>query len=570
MVETSPTGEVQILYLEPDDEIPSVVRRVRESDLPRLVLVAPGRSKATSSAIGLRLLARHAGEVGRQLSLVADPASRTLAAEAGIPAFASIAEAQVEVGSPDPGTAQPALRPLAAIHVVRGEAASPPAMPVVTGLLADGASVHTGGIAPGLGRSRIEDTQAVPVAPPLGGAAERGTPAATRARRRSTPLARASRVGLVVALATVLLVAAVVAAVLPSATVRIVPSVASVGPVDYVVTLPGETDSGRLESSLTGNATGTYSVGTARAVGTVTFLNYSSDSVQVPRGTVVAAGDQTFTTNKTVVVPATGFFFAGRKTVDVTAAAAGTAGNVSAHAINKVVDRSLDEQLSSGFPQIGPRVDNQHATVGGTSKTGPQVTKQDVDALAGRIKRALTAQLTAQLAQHPERTYAPPLQSQDPQVTIPAGLVGTRDKATFQLTGNLAYDRRYVTSDQVTQAARDKLDADTQTLPDGTMLVPTSVEASARSAEQLGDLVSTSVSVRGAVTRRLDEEDLKRRIAGLSAADAARALVDVGTATIKFWPDWVDAVPRLPFRVDIAIEAPPSTRPSASPAATPS
>src|SRR4029077_15085627 len=117
MAETSSAADAQILYLEPDDEIPSVVRRVRESEAPRLVLVAPGRSKATSSAIGLRLLARHANEVGRQLSLVADPAARALAAEAGIPAFASIDQAQADLGGADALSAQPPThRPLAAIH----------------------------------------------------------------------------------------------------------------------------------------------------------------------------------------------------------------------------------------------------------------------------------------------------------------------------------------------------------------------------------------------------------------------------------------------------------------------
>ena len=167
MADTRATGESQILYLEPDDEIPSVVRRVRESDLPHLVLVAPGRSKATSSAIGLRLLARHANEVGRQLSLVADPAARALAAEAGIPAFASIDQAQADAGNTDAMAAPaPAQRSLAAIHVVRGEAASPPAMPA-SGLPVDAEAAPTGAV-PGPGRSRIEDTQAVPVAPSAG------------------------------------------------------------------------------------------------------------------------------------------------------------------------------------------------------------------------------------------------------------------------------------------------------------------------------------------------------------------------------------------------------------------
>jgi len=147
-------------------------------------------------------------------------------------------------------------------------------------------------------------------------------------------------------------------------------------------------------------------------------------------------------------------------------------------------------------------------------------------------------------------------------VTVPAGLVGTKDKPTFQLTGNLAYDRRYVTADQVSQAASDRLSADTKTLPNGTMLVPDSVLASAADPQQLGDLVSATVTARGAVTRRLDYDDLKRRIAGLSANDAAAALADVGTAKVDFWPGWVNAVPRLPFRIDISVQTP---NPSVSP-----
>jgi len=565
MAEISPASgaasDAQILYLEPDDEIPSVVRRVRESEMPRVVLVAPGRSKATSSSIGLRLLAQHAREVGIQLKLVAEPAARTLAAEAGIPAFASIADAQAD--SADAEASPPSPRPLAAIHVVRGAAASLPAVSVVRGLAPE-AQGSQRVAATSVGLSRIEDTQAVPVpvvAPP-GPVARPGARAAARPSR-SAPLARTNRTALIIVFGGLLLLAGVVAAVLPSATVRIVPSATSVGPVGYVVTLPAQSDSGRIDRSLAGNATGTYSVGTARAVGTVTFFNYSSDSVQVPKGTVVAAGDQAFASNKTIVVPATGFFFAGRKSVDVTATNAGTGGNVAAHAINRVVDRGLDDQLSSGFPQIGPRVDNEHSTSGGTSRTGPQITQADVDGLVRRLKQQLISQLDALLADHPERTYAPPVRPQDPQVSVPSGIVGTKDKATFQLTGSLAYDRRFVTGDQITQAASEQLSADTATVPTEAMLVPTSVQASASDPRVLGDLVSASVSVRGAITRRLDTDDVKRRIAGLSAEDVTHALSDVGTTRVTFWPGWVNAVPRLPFRIDIRVEgAQPSPSPS--------
>ena len=61
-------GEPQLLYLEPDDEITSVIRRLRGADVGRVVLVAPGRSRATSSVVALRLLARAAAEsLGRPL-----------------------------------------------------------------------------------------------------------------------------------------------------------------------------------------------------------------------------------------------------------------------------------------------------------------------------------------------------------------------------------------------------------------------------------------------------------------------------------------------------------------------
>ncbi|MDQ2689064.1 MAG: hypothetical protein M3Y29_02165, partial [Chloroflexota bacterium] len=73
-----------LLYLEADDEITAVVRRVRAADPGRVVIVAPGRSRATSSAVALRLLARAGEEDGRELAVVGDALTRSLAAEAGL------------------------------------------------------------------------------------------------------------------------------------------------------------------------------------------------------------------------------------------------------------------------------------------------------------------------------------------------------------------------------------------------------------------------------------------------------------------------------------------------------
>src|SRR6186713_2052746 len=144
--------DTQLLYLEPDDEITSVVRRLRESDAARVVLVASGRTKATTSAVALRLLGQVAAEEGREIALVADAGARALAAEAGIAAYASVADANVEDAVP--ATPPPAAR--APIHVVRGagEPAAPDQPAAVAAAVAAAVPLA----------SRLDETQAVPAA----------------------------------------------------------------------------------------------------------------------------------------------------------------------------------------------------------------------------------------------------------------------------------------------------------------------------------------------------------------------------------------------------------------------
>jgi hypothetical protein len=84
--------------------------------------VAPGQPAATSSIVALRLLARAAAETGRSVALVADASTRALAGEAGVAAFASVADATS--GTPSP--AEPIAPTRAPIHVVRGRSHARP------------------------------------------------------------------------------------------------------------------------------------------------------------------------------------------------------------------------------------------------------------------------------------------------------------------------------------------------------------------------------------------------------------------------------------------------------------
>ena len=85
--------DVRVLYLDIDDEITTAAARVRGAEGTRVAMVLPYGSRVATSRINFRLLARDATLNGKRLSIVAgDAATRALAASAGLPIFASVAE----------------------------------------------------------------------------------------------------------------------------------------------------------------------------------------------------------------------------------------------------------------------------------------------------------------------------------------------------------------------------------------------------------------------------------------------------------------------------------------------
>src|SRR3954451_8570060 len=83
----------RLIYLEVDDEITSAASRIRSAEQDRLALVLPHGSRVATSRINFRLLSRAGIEPDKRLSIVsADAATRALAASAGLPVFASVAE----------------------------------------------------------------------------------------------------------------------------------------------------------------------------------------------------------------------------------------------------------------------------------------------------------------------------------------------------------------------------------------------------------------------------------------------------------------------------------------------
>ncbi|MGH2382977.1 MAG: hypothetical protein ACRDG7_17385 [Candidatus Limnocylindria bacterium] len=529
------SDETALLYLETDDEVTSVVRRVRGADVERVVLVVPGRSRATSSAVALRLLARVGEEAGRRVGVVGDALTRSLASEAGLEAFATVSDARnavpAEVGAHGKG---------ASIHVVRGDV-SDEAVPIAAAL------------SPAPPRND-SDTQTRPVAVPR---TEDLRPRPVAASRRS---GRALPIALILGgLATLLLAAVVLGAVvLPAATVTIVPRSEPLGPVPYGVRIDDpERLTGTVEAEVPVTATGTYPV-QAAATGTVVFRNFNTVDVAVGSGTLVAAGEQAFETLAEIVVPAgmltgAGTIQAGEEAVGVAASAVGPGANVAADAIDTILAQNVAARLR-GFPNNTSRlVLNPEATAGGVDTTGPEITQADVDAARTALGEALDVALTDALEGSGEAIFADPTEPAEPVVEGLEGLVETRDQETASISGSLAYDRLVVDRDEVIPLAEARLVDDANVVASSHELLPDATRVTIGDARRDGDAIVVSVSVTGASTPVIDRGEVIDRVQGESLEAATEALVELGEPSIELWPGWVASVPELDWRIDVQV-----------------
>lgn len=539
------SDDVTLVYLEADDEITTVVRRVRAAAAGRVVVVAPGRSRATSSAIALRLLARTGVDEGREVVVVGDALTRSLAGEAGLPAFASVDDARDAGLEAPPPTGE---RQHASIHVVRGAASDETvAAPIAT------AAATT--------RREIDETQAVPLTARARPAPARAAvPALAPAPARAAWLRR-ERLGLaaLLAVAGALLAAGIMAGatLLPAATITITPRTEPVSATYEIVADEVVRHEGTVEATATVTASGSYEVVEA-ASGVVTFRNFNTDPVEVPAGTLVAGGEQAFETTEAVTVPSgsltpVGTIAAGEADAPVVASAAGPAGNVEAEAIDTVLSQNVRARLRL-FPQNNARlVINAEPTGGGVDATGPEFTEEDVAAAV----EALRAELSRRAAEaRPEVGELTVIETPaaEPRIEVPEDLAGTRDETEVEIGGSLDWQLVAVDLERVEAQAAERLATD-GVVPPGTDLLAGSVAVDVGQPALTGDDVVVEATATGLVAARLDEGEVIERAAGRTAPEAEMALAELGDADVELWPDWVASVPELEWRVEVRIGA---------------
>ncbi len=85
----------KVHYLEPDEEITKVIKRIRTSEEDGVILVVPRNSALTQSVINLKLLKRSAAEHQKMIGLVStDRITKNLAEQLKVQIFGKVAEAE--------------------------------------------------------------------------------------------------------------------------------------------------------------------------------------------------------------------------------------------------------------------------------------------------------------------------------------------------------------------------------------------------------------------------------------------------------------------------------------------
>jgi hypothetical protein len=618
----------RIIYLEVDDEITSAAARIRASDSPQIAVVLPYGSRVATSRINFRLLSRDALTHDKRLSIVTgDPATRALAASAGLAVFASVAEyesatagAEDEDG-PRPATAVPVVAasvvapaPEPAAVVVNDDVEEPgeqtepdePASDGTLGLVVPVAAVAAGATPAGPIAAPPGDTIRAPVhldpevsryprpAPPTQptGIANRGPLAALSDRLAARDGVRTPWLigGAILALA--LLVGAVgIYLLLPSATIAVTPKTERIGPIPVTIvadTTATQPDPARgvvpaKEISIPVSVNNTFSatgkrVQRTNATGTVRFENLDPTSTnRIPGGSVVRTPSGVrFRTQATITVPRAELvgltIFPARASVKVTAVDGGPDGNVEAGTITIV---------PSGENSFFLKVTNPQPTAGGASTEFSRVTQADVDGALAALNLSLQQAFQEAMADPALETDGStvfPSTGQLGEATpsvAPDTLVG-QEVTTFQL--GLSADGTVIAVDEapVSSLAEPKIQA---AVSPGHELVPGSTKVDVGEAIITGQTVSFPVQATAEQIAVLDPEELKAMVLGKRIDEARAILAPFGQVALSVSPDWTGSVPSFDSRVTLTIDraipietpgasAPASTSPVATPPAT--
>jgi hypothetical protein len=503
--------DVQIIYLNEEDDVTSAVDRLDWAEASRIALVLPERGDVLTEWLDLVRLRRHADELRLELGLVtADSRVRSQAKDLGMPVFTTVRAAQASR----------------------------------RGWWRGRWGREWSGRPKGLD---VDDRREI--------------------YRRMTPRPGWQRwllryAAILLFFITLAIVFVAVSYAVPGATIVLKPEVEPLEVTKLIVADPqldsvsfsGASVPGRLlivteEWQAQVETTGNLEVPDAPARGTVVLVNQLAQPVNVPAGTRVAtsAGDRVvFQVIESVEVPGV---VGGTAEADIVAVEPGPSGNVAANLINRI-EGALSLQL---------QVRNLEPTEGGGVRLARAVTEADWERLRAQVLQQLQALAVAEM----EAALTPSEFLARDSLRVVEVYHETYSHFPGEQTERLALEIRaelHGTAVDETQAVGLVYEDLAAAVRPGYELVPDSLAF--HSGEVLGvdsqGRVSFELIGEGMIAAQLALEQPIEAVAGQETDVALSYLYEQlplrEFPTARVWPDWFGRLPYLPVRIQTEVE----------------
>lgn len=539
-----------ILYLEPDEEITSVIDKLRGSKAKELRLVVPRGATLLQSVINLKLLAKEASSIGKVIAIVtADKIGRNLAAQVGLTVFDSIKN-QKPIFEP--------VRPeVSSQEVLEIDERKIEPMPVPPGL-----SVHHF-----QGVPAVKQTEPPKIDHEKFEAPQASFPLTKKLKIRQPFNWRLfKKIGLPVMIGLVLILLATSYFVLPEVKVNIkVLSDPFEKTQDIVINgdssstdpnfYPGTFVEVSRDKAGKFTTTGQKNLG-GKATGTITLYNKKGSSKNFAAGTKLSSSSQTFLLKAAVTVPGAtvsdmGTVNPGTAGANIEAENPGEQYNIKAGTFVIVDLAAADQNLIYG--------QSSKDMTGGFSKQVQVVSQEDFDKaktqLTGELSDDITQEIKNEIADLETIDKSVVIEQTNSQSTANVGDQATDFTLHLYLRGRVVALKTDGFQAFVLDQASKELSADKMiSLGPGDSVAP-AVKAASYDKKQL----ILAVAITGEVSSRLDSGQIQSDLLGKNKAQASGYLASLsGTngADIVYKPAWwpIKKIPRFNKFVKVEFE----------------
>ena len=568
-----------VLYIDIDDEITTIIDKVRSSENRIVALVLPKRATVLQSIVNMKLLKRAADQAKKHVVLVTTEAGlMPLAAEAGMFVAATpqskpeIPESQRQDSGENPleepvvlddETDQAAFTAENSSDRPVGELAARTASPIT----ATGESIETVQI------SDETSDRASNTGSSAGKQPKQKRPKGATNKKLAIPNFEKFRTRLVLAIVALLIIGAglfFALTVLPKATIAISTDSNSV-PVNLTATLntkatavdtdqnilPAKQEQQQKTQTQQAPATGQANRG-QRAAGMVTITNCSPDgsSVTIPAGTGVSHGGLTYITQKSVTLTTSTpkcQSYSGFTSADVSIVA------MQAGAQYNVGDgTSFTVASGNGYTSKDVNAVASGDISGGTDTIVKVIQQSDIDSATQKLKAqdssAVKDDLIQMLKQDGYHAIAETFNAGTPSTTASAQVGDQVDSVT--VTMNATYTMLGVKENDLKQLIRadvkDQIDSGKQTLLDDGLANATFKVVNSTETSQ-----EVSIHTVATAGPELNVTQIKQQAAGQKSgpvSDSLKANPGVTDVTINLSPFWVKSIPGNTDKITVTID----------------